>query len=78
MDYFVSICIETSTMAEQDTLRLPRVDFVDCSLRLLALDEYRQPHAEENLTKGVVHPSELCCRPPRLGHLVKFDVDDRL
>jgi hypothetical protein len=38
-DYFVGICIETSTMAEQNTLRLPRVDFSDCRLRLLPLEE---------------------------------------
>jgi hypothetical protein len=39
-------------MAEQNTLRLPRVDFSDCRLRLLPLEEQRQPHAEENLTIG--------------------------
>jgi hypothetical protein len=38
-DYFVGICIETSAMAEQNTLRLPRVDFSGCRLRLLALEE---------------------------------------
>ena len=65
-------------MAEQNTLWLPRVDFSDCRPRLLPLEEQWQPHAEENLTKGVVHPGELCGRPPRLGHLVKFDVDDRI
>jgi len=36
-DYFVGICIETSAMAEQNTLRLPPVDFSDCRLRLLPL-----------------------------------------
>jgi hypothetical protein len=77
-DYFVRICIETSTMAEQNTLRLPRVDFCDCRLRPLPLEEQRQPHAEENLTIGVVHAGELCGRPPGLGHLVQFDVDYRI
>jgi hypothetical protein len=38
-DYFVGVCIETSAMAEQNTLRLPRVDFSDCCLRLLPLKE---------------------------------------
>src|SRR6516225_1293747 len=38
-DYFVGICIETSAMAEQDTLWLPRVDFPNYRLRLLPLDE---------------------------------------
>ena len=37
--YFVGICIETSAMAEQNTLRVPRVDFSDCRLRLLPLEE---------------------------------------
>ena len=32
----------------------------------------------KKVTKGVVHPSELCGRSPRLAHLVKFDVDDRI
>src|SRR5262249_17873747 len=58
--YFVGICIETSAVAEQNTLWLPRVDFSDCHLRLLPLEEQRQPHAEENLTIGMVHPGELC------------------
>src|SRR5215831_12810723 len=35
-------------------------------------------HAEENLTIRMVHPGELCGRPPRFGNLVKFDVDDRI
>jgi hypothetical protein len=39
MDYFVGICIETSAMAEQNMLRLPQVDFSDCRLRLLPLEE---------------------------------------
>ena len=38
-DYFVGICIETSAVAEQNTLWLPRVDFSDCRLRLLPLKE---------------------------------------
>jgi hypothetical protein len=38
-DYYVGICIETSAMAEQNTLRLPRVNFSDCRLRLLPLEE---------------------------------------
>jgi hypothetical protein len=38
-DYFVRICIEASAMAEQNMLRLPRVDFFDCRLRLMPLDE---------------------------------------
>jgi hypothetical protein len=38
-DCFVGICIETSAMAEQNTLRLPRVDFPDCRLRFLPLKE---------------------------------------
>ena len=38
-DYFVGICIETSAMAEQNTLWLPRVDFPNCRLRLLPLEE---------------------------------------
>jgi hypothetical protein len=38
-DYFVGICVETSTMAEQNTLRLPRMDFSNCRLRLLPLEE---------------------------------------
>ena len=38
-DYFVGICIETSTMAEQNTLRLPQMDFSDCRLRFLPLEE---------------------------------------
>lgn len=38
-NYFVGICIETSAMAEQNTLRLPQVDFSDCRLRLLPLKE---------------------------------------
>ena len=33
-DHYVGICIETSAMAEQNTLRLPRVNFSDCRLRL--------------------------------------------
>jgi len=65
-------------MAEQNTLRLPRVDFSDCGLRLLSLEEQRQPHTEENLTIWIVHPSKLCGRPPRLGNLVQFDVEDRI
>ena len=65
-------------MAEQNTLRLPRVDFSDCRFRLLPLEEERRPHAEENLTIGIVHPGELRDRPPRLGNLIKFDVDDRI
>src|SRR5262249_21573266 len=77
-DYFIGICIETSAVAEQNTLRLPRVDFPNCRLRLLPLEEQRQPHAEENLTIGMVHPGELCGRPPRLRGLIKFDVDDRI
>jgi len=36
-DYFVGICIETSAMAEQNTLWLPRVDFSDCRLGFLPL-----------------------------------------
>src|SRR5262245_61790618 len=77
-DYFVGICIETSAVAEQNTLRLPRVDFSDGRLRLLPLEEQRQPHAEENLTIGMIHSGELCGRAPRLGDLVKFDVDNRI
>jgi hypothetical protein len=38
-DYFVDICIETSAMAKQNTLRLPRVDFAYCRLRLLPLEK---------------------------------------
>jgi hypothetical protein len=38
-DYFVGICIETSAVAEQNTLWLPGVDFSDCRLRLLPLEE---------------------------------------
>jgi hypothetical protein len=38
-DYFVGICIETTAMAEQNTLWLPRVDFPNCRLRLLPLEE---------------------------------------
>src|SRR5215510_11066407 len=38
-DYFVGICIETSAMAQQNTLWLPRVDFSDCRLRLPPLEE---------------------------------------
>jgi hypothetical protein len=38
-DYFVGICIETSAVAEQNPLRLPRVDFSDCRLRLLPLEK---------------------------------------
>jgi hypothetical protein len=78
MDYFVSIRIETSAMAEQNALRLPRVDFTGCRRRLLWLEEERQPHAEENLTIGMVHPGQLCGRSPRFGNLVKFEVDDRI
>jgi hypothetical protein len=37
-DYFVDICIERSAMAEQNTLRLPPMDFSDCRLRLLPLE----------------------------------------
>ena len=65
-------------MAEQNTMRLPRVNFSDCRLCLPPLEKKRQPHAEENLTRGVVHSRELCGRAPRLGYLVKFDVDDRI
>jgi hypothetical protein len=39
MDYPVGISVETSTMAEQNTLRLPRVHFSDCRLRLLPLEQ---------------------------------------
>jgi hypothetical protein len=39
MYYFVGICIETSAMAEQNTLRLPRVNFSDCRFRLAPLEE---------------------------------------
>jgi len=38
-DYFVGICIKTSAVAEQNTLWPPRVDFSDCRLRLLPLEE---------------------------------------
>ena len=38
-DYFIGIYIETSAMAEQNTLWLPRVDFTDCRRRLLPLEE---------------------------------------
>jgi hypothetical protein len=38
-DYFVGFCIETSAMAEQDSLWLPRVNFSDCRLCLLSLEE---------------------------------------
>ena len=38
-DHYVGICIETSAMAEQNTLRLPQVNFSDCRLRLLPLEE---------------------------------------
>jgi hypothetical protein len=38
-DYFVGICIETSAVAEQNTLWPPRVDFSDCHLRLLPLEK---------------------------------------
>jgi hypothetical protein len=38
-DYFVGICIETSAMAQQNTLWLPRVDFSECRLRLPVLEE---------------------------------------
>jgi hypothetical protein len=38
-DYFVGICIETSAMTEQDALWLPRIDFPNCRLRLLPLEE---------------------------------------
>jgi hypothetical protein len=38
-DYFVGICIETSAVAKQNTLWLPRMDFSDCRLRLLPLEE---------------------------------------
>jgi hypothetical protein len=38
-DYFVGICIETSPMAEQNTLWLSRVDFPNCRLGLLPLEE---------------------------------------
>jgi hypothetical protein len=38
-DYFLGIRIETSAMAEQNTLRLPRADFSDCCVRLLPLEE---------------------------------------
>ena len=38
-DHYVGICIETSAMAEQNTLRLPRVNFSDCRRRLLPLEE---------------------------------------
>jgi hypothetical protein len=38
-DYSVGICIETSAMAEQNTLRLPQMDFSDCRLRFLPLEE---------------------------------------
>jgi hypothetical protein len=38
-DYFLGIRIETSAMAEQNTLWLPRVDFSDCRVRLLPLEE---------------------------------------
>jgi hypothetical protein len=60
-NYFIGICIETSAMT--DTLWLPRVYFTDCRLRLLL----RQPHPEENLTIGMVHPGEPCGCPPGLG-----------
>jgi hypothetical protein len=38
-NYFVGICIETSAMTEQNTLRLPQMDFSDCGLRPLPLEE---------------------------------------
>jgi hypothetical protein len=38
-DYFVGIGIETSAVAEQDTLWLPRVDFSDCRLSLMPLEK---------------------------------------
>jgi hypothetical protein len=38
-DYVVGGCIEASAMAEQNPLRLPRVNFSDCSLCLLPLKE---------------------------------------
>ena len=58
-DYSVDLGIETSTMAEQNTLRMPRVDLSDGRLRPSPLDEQRQPHAEKNLAIGIVHPCEL-------------------
>jgi hypothetical protein len=38
-DDFVGMRIETSAMAEQNALWQPRVDFFDCRLRLLPLEE---------------------------------------
>jgi hypothetical protein len=38
-DYYVGICIETSAVAEQNTLWLPRVDFSYCCLRLTPLEK---------------------------------------
>jgi hypothetical protein len=39
MNYFVGVCIETSAVAEQNTLWPPRADFSDCRRRLLALEK---------------------------------------
>jgi hypothetical protein len=38
-NYFVGICIKTSAMAEQNTMRLPRVNFSDCRLCLPPLEK---------------------------------------
>ena len=54
-DDLVGMRIETSAMAEQDTLRPPCMDFVERRFRLPPLQEQWQPHAEEYLTMRMIH-----------------------
>src|SRR5215813_11198207 len=63
-------------MAKHNSLRLPWVNLFYRRLRLSALEEQRQPHAEEYLAVGMIHSGELGRRSPRLGNLVQFEVDD--
>ncbi|XNO42119.1 hypothetical protein ACL2DZ_08525 (plasmid) [Sinorhizobium meliloti] len=63
-------------MAEQDTLRFPRVDLSDGGFGPLPLEEERQSHPEEFPAVRMVHAGEPRDSSPRLSDLVQLDVDD--
>ncbi|XNY09618.1 hypothetical protein ACMFL9_32180 (plasmid) [Sinorhizobium meliloti] len=63
-------------MAEQDTLRFPRVDLSDGGFGPLPLEEERQSHPEEYPAVRMVHAGEPRDSSPRLSDLVQLDVDD--
>ena len=75
-DDFIGCQIEVAAMVEQNSLRAPFVDFSDRRLRRSPLEEERQTHAEEYLPVGMNHPGQPGGRPPWLGNLVQFQVED--